>query len=119
MKATDGEFSLKGWLRFGELHLEEADTTEILLYRRYSVEKSGLPSERIEAADQDVLKRFYSYERTPEFEEQLSEAFEYSRGLPPYRDYWFFNLDKIILGEWPLEKVPEHLRDIVKEARGE
>ncbi|MCD4733022.1 hypothetical protein K8R78_02160 [bacterium] len=88
-------------------------------YSRYSVEVDDLPDALVHAADRKVLQRFYSAERTPEYEERLAEVFENSRGLPPYCDYWFFNIDKIILGEWPLEKVPEHLRDIVKEARGE
>ncbi len=111
------DFTLRRWRRFDLLY-EDALDVELQCYSRHALESGDVEETVIHNADREVLRRFYSYEQTPEFEEQLVDAFEDSRGLRPYRDYWFFNIDNIVLGEYPLEKVPAHLRDIVKEARG-
>jgi len=113
------DLALNTWKRFDESYLDDALDVEQQCYCRYAVEVSDLPDALVHATDCEVLQRFYGNEWTPELAAQLVRVFEFSRGLRPYRDYWFFNIDKIILGEYPLEKIPEHLHDIVKEARAE
>ncbi len=114
------DFTLRRWRRFDLLH-EDALDVELQCYSRHAIEFGDDAEDVIHDADREVLRRFYSYEWTPQLEEHLVRVYDHSRGahIPPYYTYWYFNIDKIVLGEWPLEKVPEHLRDIVKEARGE
>jgi len=112
--------SLQRWLLFDADDVGDGLEADISMCSRISLEEVDLESdETVHAADRTVLKSFLICELTPEFVEELVFTFEYCRRAEQYQHYWFFNIEKIILGEWPLEKIPEHPRDIAKEARGE
>ncbi|MCD4734167.1 hypothetical protein K8R78_08035 [bacterium] len=104
---------------FGVEDVGDGLEVQICLCARISLEEGGRETiETIHSADRGVLGDFLVCELTPEFEKELIVTFEFCR-VKRYEQYWFFNIDNIVLGEYPLEKIPEHLHDIVKEARGE
>ena len=111
--------SLERWLQSGVGDVGDGLEAQIHLSSRLSLEEVDLASdEAVHAADRKVLVGFLAEELTTDFEGELAGDFKFCRRAEEYQHYWFFNIDKIVLGEYPLEKVPEHLRDIVKEARG-
>mgnify|MGYP001770658963 CR=1 FL=1 len=69
---------------------------------RTTIERLGLSEdERVKALDRELIKKLKKY------------------GPPAYRekerpDYWWWHLDEIYKGTYPKEKLPEHLRDLLK-----
>ena len=78
------------------------------LYIREVIQKYGLENDpRVIKADQEILRlAFKNYVAPPDFA-QLD-------GDPPL-EYWWYYLDDIHRGEYPLDLLPDHLRDIYRE----
>jgi len=107
----------KRWLRYTPIDAWDGHISNLALIDRSLMEEETyiFPQKAIEYMDREVLKRFLFVKRIPEYEEELRSTFEWCR--PAFRaEGWFDNIDKIVLGEYPLEKVPEYLQDIVKDS---
>jgi|GEM_PF-6692706 len=116
---SDVQDSLKvRWLRYTPIDAWDGHVSNLALIARSIIEdgKKNFPLKAIEYADREVLKRFLFVRRIPEYEEELRSTFEFCLPMLFKAEEWFDNIDKFVLGEYPLEKVPEYLQDIVEDS---
>lgn len=62
--------------------------------------------------------RVTDIEAVNEADERLVKAARYTEGdphIPAFGELWFENIKAIARGEYPLEKLPEHVRDLARE----
>jgi len=107
------EEHIRRWQSFAEpknFNFEITDSwmAPAALYVREIIHKLGLEKDpRVIEADKKILK--LSFEYTPAFTE------EPDIGYKPEPHWWWYFLRKIQEGDYPLDLLPDHLKDIYRD----